>query len=150
MIKIRSIRMIYKFVLFMLLTLAFTCQIKSQVTIGIDTEPVPGALLQLKTREVEDAAPNAEKGLQLPRVALDADSPISGTVSEKLRISMRLPSTVSTDAVIHTGLMIYNTTTDYSIPSEAPYAERLICPGVYIWNGKEWERLMARGCVMPN
>jgi hypothetical protein len=40
------------------------------VTIGSTNEPVAGAILQLKEKEVNDGSPNSNKGIELPRVEL--------------------------------------------------------------------------------
>jgi len=135
-----------KYLLFILFVVFFSNQIKSQVTIGLNNAPVTGALLQLKTEEVNDGGSNSTQGLLLPRVSFNTGSAGSGTDSQKLRISLGLPSTVTTDAIIHTGLLVYNLATNNNVSTDAPFNENKICPGVYIWDGTKWRRLMATTC----
>jgi len=135
-----------KVVVSILLALFFSSQLRSQVTIGLDKQAVQGALLQLKMQEVSNAASNSQKGLMLPRVSLNSTSSTSGNVNQKLRTSLGLPTTVTTDALVHTGLMIYNVATNNSVSTNAPFGERKICPGVYVWNGSVWMRMMHEEC----
>lgn len=123
----------------------------SQVTIGIDETPAEGALLQLKTESVADGSANSQKGLLLPRVSFDLVGSATGTVEERLRTSLGLPSSVtlvSGDAERHTGLVVYNTNpaTGSVSTTNSLFAETKICPGVYIWDGEKWKRSMLKEC----
>jgi len=120
----------------------------SQITIGIDEEPLEGALLQLKSITVTGNNPNSTKGLLLPRVELDPVASVSGTMAQKLVASLKLilPSGASVDAEQHTGLMVYNIA-DLTVTTGAPFAETKICPGVYVWDGTQWIRTMLKECL---
>lgn len=91
---------------------------KAQVTIGSDSKPLDGALLQLKTND--GTADNANGGLLLPRVALASTTDIS-------KISGMTAATQAN----YKGLVIYNvTTTVPAVPS-----------GTYVWTGTKWHLL---------
>lgn len=119
----------------------------SQITIGLDEEPMEGALLQLKNKTVTGQDTNSTKGLLLPRVELDPAGSTTGTVADKLVSSLKLVFPVGTviNADYHTGLMVYNMST-LSVTGGAPFAETKICPGVYVWDGSKWGRLMSKEC----
>lgn len=135
--------------LFLLTTLLFAgfLMAAAQVTIGIEEAPVSGSLLQLKDKNVTDGKANATKGLLLPRVELDAVNSVSGTIAQKLlnTLKLTLPSGITFNAEQHTGLMVYNINTQ-TVASGAPFSENKVCPGVYVWNGSSWNRLMAKEC----
>jgi len=136
--------MVRKF-LFAVCILLFSVQVEAQVTIGLDEEPVKGAILQLKTLKVTGGNANSIRGLMLPRVALDVAGSTSGTVGEKLRKSLRLPASETTDASSHIGLIVYNTQS-INKATGSPFAENKICPGVYVWTGTLWVRTMTSEC----
>jgi len=121
--------------------------VSSQVTIGLDEEPVEGALLQLKNQIVNADGTNSDKGLLLPRVALDPAGSATGTEAQKLISSLKtvLPAGTSVNVTQHAGLMVYNMATQ-TVVSGAPFAETKICPGVYIWDGTQWVRTMKKEC----
>lgn len=97
-------------------TLLFTSNICwGQVTIGNDTPPVKGALLQLK--ENENTGANSTKGLLLPRVKL--------TDSNSLQ-DLGIPAS---ENLLHAGMMIFNTNDDLC---------KNISKGVSLWTGEEW------------
>jgi hypothetical protein len=103
--------------------MTFLLQLSAQVTIGSLIDPNEGALLDLK----EDANPgiNSTQGVLLPRVGLitlDRLYPMfaQGDVNY-----------TGTQKEIHTGLVVYNLTTDFA---------KGLCPGPYIWDGKQWIR----------
>lgn len=129
----------------------FTPVAFSQVTIGMDEQPLEGALLQLKTISVTDGSANATQGLLLPRVSFDLTNSATGTAEERLGNSLRLPSSADLttgDAQKHTGLMVYNTNpaTGSLNTTNDLFAETKICPGVYIWDGEKWNRTMFKEC----
>ena len=109
-----------------------TAGIEAQVTIGIDKEPVEGALLQLKQSEVQNGSNNANKGLGLPRVQLskkDQLFPMFGTEGSVINGYDTGKASIDQD---HIGLLVYNVTDDPNEP---------LCPGLYVWDGLEWVRL---------
>lgn len=110
--------------------LLLSCMISvtdSQVTIGSQEASLPGSILQLKNIDgVDDGSANATKGLGLPVVKL--------SVSDKL-YPMFSPGYQSLEDEKHAGLVVYN----------KAYAGEL-CPGPYVWDGKQWERLMFEDC----
>jgi len=129
------------------LIFAFAASLEAQVTIGLEEAPMEGALLQLKNISVSGQQPNANKGLLLPRVELTATDAVSGSDSQKLLASLKLvlPSGTNIDAEKHAGLTVYNTST-LGVPTGAPFEENKVCPGVYVWNGQKWTRVMATEC----
>lgn len=97
----------------------------AQVTIGTETKPNPGALLDLK--QYEDATAlgggrTAEKGLLLPRVKLTTFN------------SLRDLNLSASDNATHLGLTIYNTNMclEYGVNDSR---------GIYVWDGSKWSRL---------
>lgn len=101
------------------LLLAITANnLYSQVTIGSNIHPVEGALLQLTEGE------NTTRGLLLPRVMLTSLANLD---------DINPSSAERPDENAHIGLMVYNVANDEVCPT--------INPGVYIWNGNNWQRL---------
>lgn len=94
----------------------------SQVTIGSDTPPEAGAILQLKDDGTYSNGVTAKKGLGLPRVALQD--------LKKLKMGPTAPDLTATGADAHTGLLVYNVS--ICAPDPVPL-------GLYVWNGTEWE-----------
>jgi hypothetical protein len=89
---------------------------KAQVTVGSQTEPAAGALLDLKNLATPGTNnSSADKGLLLPRVNLQSQTSL-------------LP--MSGDPSTHVGLTVYNVN---------PAAANLSV-GQYIWNGTKWEK----------
>lgn len=102
---------------------------QAQVTVGLNEEPVQGAVLQLKDiAGVTNGEANAKRGLMLPRVTL------KGVEEAKIGAS----TDFTTDKDIHTGLMVYNLYDNTDIESEFG---KLLCPGPYVWTGSKWDRL---------
>lgn len=100
-----------------------------QVTIGLDEEPISGALLQLKNKAgIQNDKANSTKGLGLPVVELTNLVP---ETKEELAASIG-NTTGSYDMDEHTGLLVYNTT--QTLPKQCA----LILDGLYVWNGEEW------------
>ena len=119
---------------------------EAQVTIGLNEEPVSGAILQLKSEEVSGNQPNAVQGLMLPRVSFDVDNSATATTADKLKTSLRLTISENVDAAVHTGLTVYNVETKNTVAG-SPFAESKICPGVYVWDGTQWIRAMSTDCL---
>jgi hypothetical protein len=114
-------------VLFMLLFVA-PFHSKAQVTIGTDSGPQSGALLDLKEWDVpEDSinAPNSKKGILFPKVRLSSDnslSPLYETTQEPQMSAAK-------------GMIVYNVNEN---------AARLNV-GLCVWNGKEWTPIVGGG-----
>jgi len=93
---------------------------QSQVTIGTLSQPVKGALLDLKQQDDLTGNINSSKGVMLPRVLLtDINS-----------LTPMLSGGDLSDATLklsHTGLVVYNVNTTL------PFQE-----GIYSWDGAKW------------
>lgn len=101
----------------------FICsQTKAQVTVGSNTPPRKGSLLDLKQND--NLNENSSKGLLLPRVALEDIT--------KMKPCIQSDSPQSEDKLLHTGLLVYNVTDSISVG---------LCPGVYTWTGERWAKL---------
>jgi hypothetical protein len=111
-----------KLIIAALFFLGINTAIRAQVTIGSDTKPVSGSLLDVKENAENDA--NATKGIMLPRVKLSdinnlypmfgsSDSEYSANKTELDRK--------------HIGLMVYNLTESTSFKK-----------GLYYWDGTKW------------
>jgi hypothetical protein len=93
--------------------------ISAQVTIGKIADPHEAAVLDLSQKET--SAP--ERGLLMPRVPLTGLTPF------------QLPTTVADTPEKATGMVVYN------------LAENaFVCPGLYVWDGSTWNRLMGEVC----
>lgn len=115
-----------------LVTIFLCTTLHAQVTIGIDEQPVTGALLQLKNiANVTDGSQNANKGLLLPRVEL-----IDRTSLE--------PIDDIAKASDYLGLVVYNTTPQLVEPTSAcdPTPVLGMPIGLKVWNGTEWVDLL--------
>ncbi|NDW10642.1 hypothetical protein [Dysgonomonas sp. 520] len=114
-----------KRLIFFTLLFFITQEMHAQVTIGSGIDARKGALLDLKENENMDS--NTNKGMMLPRVNL--------TLIDELYPMFESNDMNYTvyERSIHTGLIVYNLTND---PLKG------LCPGPYVWNGKEWERLL--------
>jgi hypothetical protein len=96
-----------------------SANISAQVTIGALEEPHDAAILDLSHKEM--AAP--ERGLLMPRVPLTGLTPF------------QLPTTVADTPEKATGMVVYNLATN-----------AFVCPGLYVWDGSTWNRLMGEAC----
>lgn len=113
-----------------------TISLQAQVTIGSSKRPVGGALLMLDDGTVGDANENAQKGLGLPRVKLQA--------YDKLQMGEQLAPELVGKEVEHTGLVVYNladesTKCDFNHPTT----------GLYVWNGTRWDAVNAEPHYSP-
>lgn len=114
-----------KYPIIVIVFLSFFClKGNSQVTIGVDEEPVHGAILQLKDQKnVAVGGVNATRGLLLPRVHLtDLNSLIDIIPDSEDR----------PDPNVHIGLTVYNMNED-ACSLKVPLRR-----GVYMWNGNTW------------
>ncbi|GHV16455.1 hypothetical protein FACS1894169_10180 [Bacteroidia bacterium] len=87
----------------------------AQVTIGSDTPPNNGAILDVKSN---DNTVNANGGINFPRVLISNFSPTTGN-----DFAASIGATGSWDMQKHIGLVVYNTGTP---------------AGLHIWNGTRW------------
>lgn len=108
--------------MFCVIFILICSQTKAQVTVGCDSSPNRGSLLDLKQNDNQNE--NSSKGLLLPRVALEDVVKMGPCIQSDLA--------QSTDKQSHIGLVVYNVTDSISVG---------LCPGVYIWMGDTWSRL---------
>ena len=104
-----------------------TIGVKSQVTIGSNTKPMEGALLELKEEDNDTGGADSERGILLPRVELKVLRPDVGKLSESIG------NTGLWDEDMHTGLLVYNVASKIDACSTAIYE------GLYVWKGSFWE-----------
>jgi hypothetical protein len=104
-----------KLLLILLIVSVFVFQVKAQVTIGSNTLPNNGAILDVKNN---DNAINANGGINFPRVLITNFTPTTDS-----DFAASIGATNSWDRQKHTGLMVYNTGTPV---------------GLHIWNGTRW------------
>jgi len=97
-------------------------QTKAQITVGTDTPPKAGSLLDLKQNDNLDE--NATKGLLFPRVALED--------VVKMGPCVKSDEAQEADKLAHIGLTVYNITDSISVG---------LCPGMYVWEGTAWTRI---------
>lgn len=90
--------------------------VQGQVTIGSESAPSTGALLQMK--ETDNNGTNSTKGMLLPRVALTDIYALEPCAE-----------TNEANKIAHTGMMVYNTTTD---------STGVLKENIYAWNGERW------------
>lgn len=122
------------YLLFIFISLLTVCM-HAQVTIGSNEEPEQGSLLQLKEMDnVVLDAPNANKGLGLPRVTLsdknelypmflkNPTDPTSGPNDTYATNKISLDKT-------HTGLIVYNLEEN---------EDKDLCLGMNQWDGEQW------------
>lgn len=112
-----------KFILISILSvcLAFASNSNAQVTIGSDVKPQSGALLELREFPTKANGATSTKGLMLPRVELSDTKSLTD-----------MNGVNAAEHILHTGLMAYNVSIDKC---------NNLAPGVYLWNGEEWNRL---------
>ena len=125
-----KIRKIYKTVFLTLILYAFfAIPMQSQVTIGLESIPLQGVLLDLKESDETNGNSNSDNGLVLPRVIL----------SDLNSLSPMLTGSELSDGALklkHTGLVVYNVNTS------APFEK-----GLYVWDGAKWNLLKANPSV---
>lgn len=98
--------------------------LQAQTTIGSDSEPSPGSILDVK-QKVSNNTITSTKGFNLPRVILTNIEPSSGS-----DLSTSIGSTGDWDITTHVGLLVYNTKAQANIEE-----------GIYVWTGKKWEKI---------
>jgi hypothetical protein len=103
-------------IMIMIMMLSGNYKSSAQLTIGSETEPLPGSLLDLKEKDAGGDEPNSSKSLGLPRVALS-----------KL-------STLTTDdnsrGMHYVGQLVYNVTENEELTK-----------GTYYWDGSKWNKI---------
>lgn len=99
-----------------------------QVTIGLDEKPVSGSLLQLKTLSDASSAggANCEKGVGMPRIIL----------THKYDLTDILSNPTENQKLTHVGLLVYQ------MGYQSDPVRGDFCPGLYVWDGNEWQPLM--------
>ncbi len=115
------------------LTVFFAASVQAQVTIGSNTPPKTGALLDLNQNysSQSNTQVNSQKGLGLPRVSLTSLTSLAPMVE----------TPTAEDSLAHIGLTVYNVTSD---------AGTGLTQGVYTWNGPQWVRILNSGDVANN
>ncbi|GAB6123602.1 hypothetical protein [Dysgonomonas termitidis] len=106
---------IFKILSLLVAILAMSPAIHAQVTIGSNTEPNNGAMLDVKNN---DNTVNANGGINFPRVLISDFTPTTDN-----DFAASIGATDSWDRQKHIGLVVYNTGTP---------------AGLHIWNGTQW------------
>lgn len=101
----------------------------SQVTIGSGIAPNPGSLLDLKQKNNTAGDVTSNAGFGLPRVKL-LNLTLDAIYTNLAQTIDGNPVGTDWDADAHTGLVVFN------VSETKPF-----CKGVYVWDGKTWERL---------
>jgi len=106
---------------FILIVWVCTFPAQSQVTIGLDSVPLNGTLLDLE-ESFTNGGVNSTKGMMLPRVFLtDIDSLVPMLTGTELDYETLKP--------FYTGLAVYN------VNINAPFEK-----GLYVWDGNQWTK----------
>lgn len=105
--------------------------LSSQVTIGVDDAPLPGALLDIKTiANPTNTNATSTKGVGLPRVMLTDLNELYPMFSSSDPDYVANKVSYKTQ---HKGLTVYNMSTT------APF--NVTGQGLYIWDGDQWSKL---------
>ena len=123
----KSIKKLFLYII--VLITFFGSTLHAQITIGSGWAPIEGALLELKEQQQAGGAPNATKGLVLPRVNLTNLKPNAAA-----DFSASIGGSGDWDLEAHVGLMVYNVYEDRC-------AATPILKGIYVWSGTEWQPL---------
>ncbi|MDR1730175.1 MAG: hypothetical protein LBR52_05890 [Prevotellaceae bacterium] len=114
---------------------ALTPIAQAQVTVGLDENPVAGAILQLKEKaSVTDSAQNAYRGFALPRVVLIDKHELypmflADPTDPSSTPSADYTSNKATIKKAHTGLTVYNLIENDNLD---------LCKGLNLWDGTQW------------
>lgn len=115
-----------KKILFLLLGIVSIISLQAQVTVGLDQNPVDGALLQLKT--IDDATSagekNATQGLGFPRVAL-----VKKDQLQPMYDAAGASALTTAQKKAHKGLVVYNV---QEVDTEG------LDVGLNYWDGEQW------------
>lgn len=99
----------------------FTNLVNAQVTIGSDSKPLEGALLDLKEHDPDTDNVTSTKGLLLPRVELTEIGSLKDIEGADLSNPLQ-----------YKGLLVYN------VPDNRPCGKP---SGLFVWNGSQWINL---------
>lgn len=127
---------ILTFIISLFLGFLLTLKLHSQVTIGSNTDVNKGSILDIKETNATNA--NSTHGLSLPRVGLSEIDQLYPMYKNNRKYKNGSSFKNQADQA-HTGLVVYNQTTDLSKP---------LCPGVYVWNNTQWHRV-GKPCLLP-
>ncbi|MFV0538623.1 MAG: hypothetical protein ACK5M3_14840 [Dysgonomonas sp.] len=129
--KIQKLLMAFSFILVVSSSISM-----AQVTIGSGESPANGALLQLKNISgISSDAPNATKGLGLPRVALTNKTNLFPMFSLDNDYVNNVGGKKDDEDQKHIGLVVYNTASGLCNP---------LSIGVNVWTGTNWV-LLSKG-----
>jgi hypothetical protein len=106
--------------------------VQAQVTIGMDTPPAKGAILDLKEKDAPNGDETSSKSIVLPRVKL-----ISLTSLEPLLSGA--DATDTTEKLTHKGSVVYNITVSADLQE-----------GLYYWDGNKWNCAQGDGAAWKN
>ena len=101
----------------------FVLSAQSQVTIGSQSKPLKGTLLELKEKDESTGGVNSEKGMIYPRVHLV-------DIHNLFPIIERSESNPENNPK-YTGMTVYN------VNATSPFEK-----GLYVWDGTEWTELI--------
>jgi len=107
----------------LLIGILFVLPVKSQVTIGMQYEPLKGSLLDLKQSNETNGDADSKSGLMMARISLSGLNSLSPILSESEPNYDNLKQS-------YTGLIVYNVNTTPPLVK-----------GLYIWEGAAWEQL---------
>lgn len=120
---------IYTLILLLLVSLFFQVEaVVAQVTIGSGEKPAKGSVLDVKSQAADaENMTSATGGIVMPRLRLQNINTMEPIISENDPDLNELKT-------LHTGLIVYN------LVSDASFKE-----GLYVWNGTQWEAVLAEG-----
>lgn len=124
------------FLISLFLSFILNLKLHSQVTIGSNIDVNKGSLLDIK--ETNSNNINSTHGLCLPRVGLSEIDQLYPMYKNNSKYKNGSSLKIQADQA-HTGLVVYNQTTDLS---------KSLCPGIYVWNSTHWRRL-GKQCSLP-
>jgi len=126
-------------VFFMNLFFLLQCSLSlfSQVTVGLNEEPLGGAIFQLKTvgDDTSNGDENATQGLGFPRVELTDVYKLYPMYMNDTKYNTDPLEKVKLD-VSHKGLMVYN-------------VKGSLATGMYYWDGSQWMALESTVAIPP-
>lgn len=130
-----------KQVLLLVLFVSITLSVSGQVTVGHDSAPITGALLEIKNKnagstissvDADNNVTSDQGGLGLPRVKLESKTSLSPFVTGSISNSEKYK---------RAGIMVYNLTES---------ADEGLTKGTYTWNGERWRRIGQKFFYMPS
>jgi hypothetical protein len=121
-------QIIVKMSVFLLLMAQGIC---AQVTIGVNSIPQKGTLLELKESDVSDDGANSKRGMIFPRVALSDPNNLIPMLSEA--------DLAAANKLQYKGLTVYNVTVNDDFNK-----------GLYVWDGAIWKELKQAAIIAAN